>query len=103
MAAADDAVFRDNQEERRYELVSGDELLGEIRYREEPGVVVLVHTQVAPQAEGQGVGSRLVAAALDDIRSRGLHVVPTCPFVKAYLERHPEQRDLVAGEREASR
>lgn len=101
MAAAHD-VFRDNQEGRRYELVNGDELLGEIRYRTEPGVIVLVHTQVAPQAEGQGVGSRLVAAALENIRSRGLRLVPTCRFVKAYLERHPEQLDLVADERQAS-
>jgi uncharacterized protein len=56
---------------------------------------VLVHTDVAPSAEGQGIGSRLVAGALDDIRSRGLRVVPVCPFVTAYLRRHPEQRDLV--------
>jgi uncharacterized protein len=88
-------VVRDNPEELRYEILRGDELVGEIRYRIEPGVIVLVHTDVAPSAEGQGIGSRLVAGALDDIRSRGLHVVPVCPFVTAYLRRHPEQRDLV--------
>ena len=79
----------------RYEILRGDELVGEIRYRIEPGAIVLVHTDVAPSAEGQGIGSRLVAGALDDIRSRGLRVVPVCPFVTAYLRRHPEQRDLV--------
>jgi uncharacterized protein len=88
-------VVRDNPEELRYEILRGDELVGEIRYRIEPGVIVLVHTDVAPSAEGQGIGSRLVAGALDDIRSRGLRVVPVCPFVTAYLRRHPEQRDLV--------
>jgi predicted GNAT family acetyltransferase len=89
-------VVRDNPEELRYEILRGDELVGEIRYRIEPGAIVLVHTDVAPSAEGQGIGSRLVAGALDDIRSRGLRVVPVCPFVTAYLRRHPEQRDLVA-------
>jgi predicted GNAT family acetyltransferase len=88
-------VVRDNPEELRYEILRGDELVGEIRYRIEPGVIVLVHTDVAPSAEGQGIGSRLVVGALDDIRSRGLRVVPVCPFVTAYLRRHPEQRDLV--------
>ena len=88
-------VVRDNPEELRYEILRGDELVGEIRYRIEPGVIVLVHTDVAPSAEGQGIGSRLVAGALDDIRSRGVRVVPVCPFVTAYLRRHPEQRDLV--------
>ena len=50
---------------------------------------------MAPSAEGHGVGTRLIEGALQDIRSRGLHVVPVCPFVRAYLRRHPEQRDLV--------
>jgi predicted GNAT family acetyltransferase len=102
--AADDVVVRDNQEGRRYEIVRDGEAdpLGELRYRTEDDVIVLVHTQVAPQAEGQGIGSRLVAGALENIRSRGLRVVPMCPFVKSYLERHPEQSDLVADEREAS-
>jgi predicted GNAT family acetyltransferase len=86
---------RDNPAELRYEAVANGELLGEIRYRTEPGVVVLVHTEVAPSAEGIGIGSRLVEEALDDIRARGLHVVPLCPFVAAYIRRHPDHADLV--------
>ena len=58
--------------------------------------MVLVHTDVATSAEGSGVGSALVAGALDDIRSRGLRVVPVCPFVAAYIHRHPEDAALVA-------
>jgi predicted GNAT family acetyltransferase len=46
--------------------------------------------------EGSGVGSALVAGALDDIRSRGLRVVPLCPFVAAFIRRHSEYADLVA-------
>jgi predicted GNAT family acetyltransferase len=88
--AADGYVVRDNPEQLRYEILRDGELLGEILYRTKPGAVVLVHTEVAPSAEGEGVGSRLVAGALEDIRSRGLRVVPICPFVAAYIRRHPE-------------
>ena len=88
-------VVRDNPEELRYELVRDGEVIGVILYRATPGVIALVHTDVEPAFEGEGVGSRLVAGALDDIRARGLRLVPVCPFVAAYLRRHPEQRDLV--------
>jgi uncharacterized protein len=87
---------RDNRSELRFEALAGGELLGQIRYRIEPGLVVLVHTDVAPAAEGRGVGSRLVERALADIRRRGLRVVPICPFVADYIRRHPEYADLVA-------
>jgi predicted GNAT family acetyltransferase len=93
--AAGGYVVRDNPQELRYEILREGEFLGEILYRTEPGVVVLVHTEVTPSAEGEGIGSRLVGGALEDIRSRGLRVVPLCPFVAGYIRRHPEQRDLV--------
>jgi uncharacterized protein len=91
-----DSVVRDNPAERRYELLFGDERVGEILYRLRPGKVVLLHTEVDPSVEGSGLGGRLVADALDDIRSRGLAVVPLCPFVAAYIRHHPEYDDLVA-------
>lgn len=91
-----DVTVTDNPAELRYEAREADRLLGEIRYRTEPGLVVLVHTEVASSAEGKGIGSKLVAGALDDIRSRGLRVVPVCPFVAAYVRRHSEYADLVA-------
>jgi predicted GNAT family acetyltransferase len=90
-----DVTVQDNPAELRYEARADGELIGEIRYRSKPGLVVLVHTEVAPSAEGTGVGSLLVEQALDDIRKRGLHVVPLCPFVGAYIRRHPDYADLV--------
>ena len=96
MASTSDVTVRDNPAELRYEARRGDSLLGQIRYRTEPGLVVLVHTDVDNSVEGSGVGSALVAGALDDIRSRGLRVVPVCPFVAAYIRRHPEYSPLVA-------
>ena len=96
MVRTSDVTVRDNPAELRYEARRGETLIGQIRYRTEPGLVVLVHTDVATLAEGSGVGSALVAGALDDIRSRGLRVVPVCPFVAAYIRRHPEYASLVA-------
>jgi len=56
---------------------------------------VLVHTEVDPDYEGQGIAGALAQYALDDARSRGLGVVPRCAFVQAYLARHPDYADLV--------
>jgi predicted GNAT family acetyltransferase len=80
----------DNEPELRYELTLEGEVLGFILYRKEPGAVVLVHTDIDPAHEGQGLGSLLVQGALADLRARGLRAVPLCPFVRAYLRRHPE-------------
>lgn len=83
-------VVRDNPAQLRYELVVDGELAGELLYRPRSDAVVLVHTEVSPEFEGQGLGGRLVADALDDIRGRGRRPVAVCPFVRAYLKRHPE-------------
>jgi hypothetical protein len=61
-----------------------------------PQLVVFTHTETDPAFEGQGVASTLVRYALDDVRQRGLPVLPLCPFVKAYIGRHREEYgDLV--------
>jgi len=93
----------DNPEELRYELHVDGELAGQIRYRRRPEAIVLVHTDVDPRFEGQGLGNRLVQDALDDLRARGLAVVPLCPFVAAFIRRHREYADLVATDRAESR
>lgn len=88
-------TVRDNPRERRYEALVDGRVAGVVFYRERDDAIVLVHTEVAPEFEGQGIGGRLVAGTLDDIRSRGLQIVPRCPFVRSYLARHPEYADLV--------
>jgi hypothetical protein len=88
-------TVRDNPQGNRYELVLDDTVVGEIVYRLQPGAVVRLHTEVSDELEGQGLGAQLVAGALDDIRARGLRIVPLCPFVSSYLRRHPEYADLV--------
>jgi uncharacterized protein len=90
------ASVRDNPEQLRYELLDeAGAVIGEIRYRRETGAVVLVHTEIDPAHEGHGLAALLVAGAFDDLRTRGLKVVPLCPYVRSWLRRHPEQADLV--------
>jgi predicted GNAT family acetyltransferase len=88
-------VVRDNPPELRYEVLADDRLVGLIRYRKEPGLVVLVHTEVDLDLEHTGVGSELVRGALADIRARGLRVVPHCNFIARYIRDHPEEADLL--------
>jgi predicted GNAT family acetyltransferase len=87
----------DNADRSRYEAYVGDDLAGFVIYRSEPGARVLIHTEVDSKFEGRGVGSQLATAALGDARSRGFKIEPLCPFISAYLGRHPEYADLVAG------
>jgi uncharacterized protein len=86
----------DRPDQLRYEIEVDGELAGFLLYRREPGVLELVHTDVDPKWEGKGVGAALVKGALDDVRARGLKMRPYCPFVAAYIRRHPEYEDLVA-------
>ena len=86
----------DNPQAQRYELTAEDERIGFVTYRIQTGVIALLHAEVNPAHERQGWGSRLVAGALDDARERGLKVRAVCPFVAAYIERHPDYRDLLA-------
>lgn len=86
---------RNNEAERRFELeVDGELAIAEYRLR--PGEISFTHTEVPDALEGRGVGSRLVKVALDEARSKGLKVVPVCPFVKHYIDKHSEYRDLLA-------
>ncbi len=89
------AAFRDNTALSRFEL-DADGVTAFVKHRLGNGVITLDHTETPVEARGRGIASQLVAAVLDTARSRGLKVVPRCPFVTAYLARHPEYRDLLA-------
>ncbi len=92
-----DLTVVDVPELSRYEARLGDALAGVSMYQAADRLIVFTHTEVEPEYEGQGVGGRLVQAALDDVRARGLHILALCPFVKTWIERHPEYADLVFG------
>ena len=94
--STDTSAVQDNPAAHRYELDLDGEVVGTLSYRTTGEVVKLIHTEIAPRWEAHGLGERLVVGVLDDVRARGLHIVVLCPFVAAFLRRHPEYEDLVA-------
>lgn len=87
----------DNRAEQEFELtVDGHRAFAAYQLEEGEGKIVFTHTVVPKAIEGRGVASKLIKVALDSARDRGLRVVPLCPFVKAYIERHPEYQGIVA-------
>lgn len=86
----------DNKEKKRFELrVNGHS--GYIEYIiNKTGLIFLTHTEVAPELEGKGIASRMVKDALEYIGEYDLKLVPLCPYVATYLERHPEYQSLLA-------
>jgi uncharacterized protein len=91
-----DAEVVDAPEASRYELRLGGRLIGLAAYRRRNGRIAFTHTEVDESWEGHGLGSRLAAAALEDARRQGFEVVPLCPFIAHYIERHPDYEHLVA-------
>jgi len=91
-----DTEFIDNPDKSRYELRVGDDLVGIMTHRVGDGVITLVHTEVFPEFSGEGHAATLARSALDDARSRGLEVVPSCSYVASYIDKHPEYAELVA-------
>lgn len=89
------AAVIDNPEKQRFELpIDGRTAFSE--YRLEGSVLTVRHTEVPKELEGQGIGSQLARGVLDHARARGWKVIARCPFVHAYMQRHPEYDDLKA-------
>ena len=96
----DAVTVTDNDAAHQFEAQVDDQL-ARLVYERTGGRIVLIHTEVPDTLSGRGIGSRLARFALEDARARRLRVVPRCPFVRAYIERHPEYRGLVTGHRSA--
>jgi len=86
----------DNESAHRFEARTPDgTVVGVVTYLPRADHLVLVHTEVQQEYDGQGIGSALVRQVLDRVRAAGQHIVPQCPFIASYLRRHPEYSDLV--------
>lgn len=89
-----DITVKNNKSEKRFEAeVAGSLLI--VEYGLDDNTLTLVHTQVPPELEGQGLGGKVVKAALNYAKSQGLQVIPQCPFVRNYIERHKDYESLV--------
>lgn len=83
-----------NEQLSRFEIdLDGEHAV--LTFRRRDDVLVLNHTEVPAQHEGQGVAGRLARHAMEYARENGLRIVPRCPYVTAWLKRHPEYQDLV--------
>jgi len=87
-------TLRDNPALSRFEL-DADGVTVFVNYRLAGNVISLDHTETPVAARGRGLASRLVDGVLQVVRARGLKIAPRCPFVRAYLGRHPEYSDLL--------
>jgi predicted GNAT family acetyltransferase len=85
----------DNPMASRYEARLDGVLAGVSEYELTPDTIIFLHTVVAEEYEGQGVGTAIARYALDDARARGLQVRPLCPFIRGWMQRHPEYSDLL--------
>ena len=84
----------ENLSERRFELkVEGH--LAIIEYVKKDDKIYLTHTHVPKALEGKGIGSRLISGTLDLIGGKPLKIVAICPFIKAWISRHPEKQNLI--------
>ena len=77
-----------NENSRRYEFQI-DGFIPKIEY------IYLTHTEVPPALEGKGIASQLVLKVLQDIEHKNLRLVPLCPFVAGYIQKHPEWKRLI--------
>jgi uncharacterized protein len=94
-----ETAVRNNTERSRYELMVDDTVAGVVEYRDKDDYVELTHTEVDPSHEGEGLGSQLARAVLDNLRNEDRALIPSCRFINSYLQRHPEYAELVPADR----
>ena len=83
-----------NRAHHRYQL-DVDGHIAATYYKIDDGVITFIHTEVPPELGGKGIASKLIKGALDQVRADGLKVIAQCPFVKAYIDKHPAYADLL--------
>jgi predicted GNAT family acetyltransferase len=92
---------RDVPEDGRFVIRADGRRAGFTEYQRQAGAYAFTHTEIDPEFEGKGLGGTLIKAALAQARAEGAPVLPFCPFVRDYIERHPVELDLVPAERRA--
>ena len=99
--AKPEPVVSDARERRRFEIHVGDDLAGFAEYGIQGDRYAFTHTEIDSRFSGGGLASILVRDTLDEMRRRGIAVLPYCPFVHRFISRHPEYLDLVPADARA--
>ena len=88
-------IVRDNPSASRFEVTVDGEVAGFAYYHDGRAGRDFTHTEIAADYAGQGVASQLIGQALDEARAARRTVRPFCPFVRSFIEQHPDYLDLV--------
>ena len=97
-AETPEITVRDNVEAQCYDALIGDQVVGTIVYEHSGPRMVFRHTIVEPEFRGRGIGTTLVAKALDDLRAKGVTLTNYCGFVSEFVAAHPDYADLIDAE-----
>jgi len=89
----DQGQVSDNRELQRFELPVGDQVVF-ADYRRQPGRLVITHVEAPPNLRGAGHAGQLMLGLLEEARAEGVKVLPICGYARAWMQRHPEYRDL---------
>jgi uncharacterized protein len=98
-AGPDTPVVTGNPAESRYEVRVGGELAGFVTYHLRGRRITLIHTEVDSRFQGAGLAGHLARFSLDDARKRNLAVLPSCPYIRSWIGKHPDYADLVPADR----
>ena len=88
--------LRKNTQQNRYEAVGNGQVIGFAEFIDRGDRVVMPHTEVDPAHEGEGIGGQIAEFALQDLKSTGRKVQPSCAFIAGYIQKNPQYLDLVA-------
>ena len=95
MTGTPTVTVSEHPEAERFEAHADGELVGFIQYIPSPGKIIAAHTEVFPEHEGKGIGSQLVEEMVAQLRADGRQLQPRCSYVAAWLQRHPDETDVV--------
>jgi len=84
----------DNEAAKQYEM-HAEGLVVRIEYIKTKDAIYLTHTEVPKALEGKGWGSAIIKATLAEIKEQDIKLVPLCPFVAAYIQKHPEWKSIL--------
>lgn len=90
-----DTTVLEIPEQHRYVISIGAEQVGVMEYQRDGETLALLHAETDPAHSGKGLAGELTRVVLDEARARGDAVLPLCPYVSAWIRKHPEYTDLV--------